>query len=58
MRGMHYRCRWVNNSAKGYRWRFWRSAPDEARLSVSWAWPRRFPTVVVAEPHDHDEKGP
>jgi hypothetical protein len=28
------------------------------RLGVSWAWPRRFPTVVVAaEPHDRDGSG-
>lgn len=35
-----------------------RSSPGEVRLGVSWAWPRRLPTVVVAaELHDRDGSG-
>ena len=59
VRGRRSRRRGLRRAGShGPRWQYWRSSPGGVRLGVSWAWPRRFPTVVVAaEPHDRGGSG-
>ena len=54
VRGRRSRRRGLRRAGShGPRGQYRRSSPGEVRLGVSWAWPRRLPTVVVAaEPHD------